>query len=102
MFRRLLLAMVLAGLMVSAGWAGDQPNFIIMMTDDQRWDTLSCEGNPVIKTPNMDRIAGDGIRFRNMFVTNSLCAPGSSLAGRPARSHAAAPSSENFSTTYCS
>jgi len=46
-----------------------------MMTDDQRWDALSCAGNAVIDTPNMDRLAADGMRFRNMFVTNSLCAP---------------------------
>jgi len=52
-----------------------RPNFIIMMTDDQRWDALSCAGNAVIDTPNMDRLAADGMRFRNMFVTNSLCAP---------------------------
>jgi arylsulfatase A-like enzyme len=52
-----------------------KPNLIIMMTDDQRFDALSCAGNKILKTPNMDRIANEGCRFRNMFVINSLCAP---------------------------
>src|ERR1700722_14515567 len=51
------------------------PNIVVMMTDDQRYDCLSCAGHPFIKTPNMDRIARGGYRFTNMFVTNSLCAP---------------------------
>ncbi len=52
-----------------------KPNFIIFLTDDQRWDDMSCAGNPIIKTPNMDRIAAKGILFRNSFVTHSLCTP---------------------------
>jgi arylsulfatase A-like enzyme len=51
------------------------PNIVVMMTDDQRFDYLSCAGHPFLKTPNMDRIAREGYRFTNMFVTNSLCAP---------------------------
>ncbi len=52
-----------------------RPNFVIMMCDDQRADQMSCAGNTVLKTPNMDRIAREGILFRNAFVTNSLCSP---------------------------
>ncbi len=55
--------------------AADKPNIIVMMTDDQRHDFLSCAGHPFIKTPNMDRIAKEGVRYTNMFVTNALCAP---------------------------
>jgi arylsulfatase A-like enzyme len=55
--------------------AADRPNFVIMMTDDQRFDAMSCAGNKILQTPNMDRIAAEGMRFTNMFVTNSLCAP---------------------------
>jgi arylsulfatase A-like enzyme len=55
--------------------AADKPNIVVMMTDDQRFDYLSCAGHPFLKTPNMDRIAKEGARFTNMFVTNSLCAP---------------------------
>jgi arylsulfatase A-like enzyme len=55
--------------------AADKPNLVVMMTDDQRFDAMSCAGNKILQTPNMDRIAKEGMRFRNMFVTNSLCAP---------------------------
>jgi arylsulfatase A-like enzyme len=65
---------VLLALVPTARAAG-RPNIIVMMTDDQRFDAMSCAGNTVLKTPNMDRIAREGVRFRNMFVTNSLCAP---------------------------
>nr|NIP28865.1 sulfatase-like hydrolase/transferase [Phycisphaerae bacterium]NIP54328.1 sulfatase-like hydrolase/transferase [Phycisphaerae bacterium]NIS53195.1 sulfatase-like hydrolase/transferase [Phycisphaerae bacterium]NIU10681.1 sulfatase-like hydrolase/transferase [Phycisphaerae bacterium]NIU58449.1 sulfatase-like hydrolase/transferase [Phycisphaerae bacterium] len=34
-----------------------RPNVVVILTDDQRWDCLSCEGHPFLKTPNMDRIA---------------------------------------------
>jgi len=59
------------------------------MTDDQRWDGMSCAGNPVIKTPNMDRIAEGGVRFTNMFVTTSLCGPSraSILTGKYVHNH---------------
>ena len=60
-----------------------RPNFLFIVTDDQRWDELGCvqkelgdKGRfPWFKTPNMDRLAAEGIRFRNMFVVNSLCSP---------------------------
>jgi arylsulfatase A-like enzyme len=60
-----------------------KPNFVFIYTDDQRWDALGVvqkehgdKGRfPWIRTPNMDRLAAEGVRFRNMFVVNSLCAP---------------------------
>lgn len=60
-----------------------------MMTDDQRWDGMSCAGNPVLKTPNMDRIAEEGVRFSSMFVTTSLCGPSraTNLTGKYAHLH---------------
>ncbi|MBN2594754.1 MAG: sulfatase [Sedimentisphaerales bacterium] len=50
------------------------PNIIFLLTDDQRWDTMGCAGNPIIQTPNMDAMANDGVRFTNAFVTTSICA----------------------------
>jgi arylsulfatase A-like enzyme len=61
--------------LASAAPAAEKPNFVIMMCDDQRWDQMSCAGNTVLKTPNMDRIAKEGMLFKNAFVTNSLCSP---------------------------
>jgi arylsulfatase A-like enzyme len=52
-----------------------RPNILFMMTDDQRWDAMSCAGNAILQTPHMDRIAAGGVRFTEAFVTNSLCAP---------------------------
>lgn len=53
-----------------------RPNIIFVMTDDQTVDQMSCYGNQILQTPNMDRIANEGTRFANAFCTNSLCAPG--------------------------
>jgi arylsulfatase A-like enzyme len=53
----------------------DAPNFLFIMTDDQRQDTLSIYGNPILTTPNIDRLGAEGVRFTEAFVTNSLCAP---------------------------
>jgi arylsulfatase A-like enzyme len=68
---------------VCAGPAAKRPNIVFIYTDDQRWDALSCvqreQGDkarfPWLKTPNLDRLAAQGTRFRNAFVVNSLCSP---------------------------
>ena len=52
----------------------DRPNIIFFLSDDQRADFLGCAGHPVLKTPNVDKLAAQGIRFTNMFVTTSICA----------------------------
>ena len=79
-----LLVTIAAVLLVPALPAADRkPNFLFIYTDDQRWDALGVvqreQGEsarfPWFKTPNMDRIATEGVRFRNAFVTLSLCAP---------------------------
>jgi arylsulfatase A-like enzyme len=64
-----------------------RPNFLFIYTDDQRWDGMSCVQQemgdrgrfPWFKTPNMDRLAKEGMRFRNAFVVNSLCSPSRSI-----------------------
>ena len=53
----------------------DRPNIIFILTDDQRWDAMSCMGHKFLKTPNMDRIAKEGALFTNAFCTTSLCSP---------------------------
>lgn len=61
---------------LSAGRAGsDRPNIIFIMADDHASHALGCYGSRVNKTPNLDRIAHEGMRFDNCFCTNSLCAP---------------------------
>jgi len=73
----------------SAFAATERPNFVFILTDDQRYDAMSCAGHPFLKTPNIDRIAKEGALFRNAFVAISLCAPSRAcfLTGRYAHSH---------------
>ena len=65
------------------------PNVVFILTDDQRWDCLSVAGHPCLQTPHMDRVAKEGVRFTNMFVTTSLCSPSraSMLSGLYAHKH---------------
>jgi hypothetical protein len=61
-----------------------KPNFIFVIADDHRWDAMGAvqkehgeKGRyPWFETPNMDRLAADGVRFRNAFITHSICSPG--------------------------
>lgn len=53
----------------------NHPNIIFIMADDHAMQAISSYGSMINKTPNIDRIARDGIRFSNSFVTNSICAP---------------------------
>ncbi|MEQ9290371.1 MAG: arylsulfatase [Cyclobacteriaceae bacterium] len=63
--------------------AGEKPNIIIVITDDQGKNDLSCMGNPHIKTPNIDKFYGDAVRLTNYHVSTT-CAPsrGSLMTGR--------------------
>src|SRR5262245_17721821 len=66
-----------------------RPNFIVLMTDDQRFDALGVMGHPCLKTPHIDRLAAEGVLFENMFVTTAICcvSRASFLTGRYARRH---------------
>ena len=48
-------------------------NIVVLFADDWRYDTLGCAGNPVVKTPNLDQLAKEGIRFTHNCVTTSIC-----------------------------
>lgn len=69
--------------------AESRPNVVFILTDDQRWDQLGCAGHPYLETPHLDRLAAEGARFANMFVTTSLCSPSraSYLSGLYAHTH---------------
>ncbi len=51
------------------------PNIIYLMSDDQRWDTLGCYGNPEFKTHNLDKLAEQGVLFENCYYAVSICMP---------------------------
>jgi arylsulfatase A-like enzyme len=87
-----LCALCTFALKASDVFAQSRPNFLFIYTDDQRYDALGVvqreQGEkarfPWFETPNLDRLASEGVRFRNAFVVNSLCAPSRSvyLTGR--------------------
>jgi arylsulfatase A-like enzyme len=55
--------------------AKEKPNLFVFLGEGLRYDELSCAGHPIVKTPHMDRIAREGMTFKNAFVTNALCLP---------------------------
>lgn len=87
-----VLAVISTGALVVPGRAApavDRPNIVFILTDDVRWDDLGCTGHPFSKTPNIDRIAREGMMFRNAFATTVICSPSraSILTGLHSRAH---------------
>jgi arylsulfatase A-like enzyme len=66
-----------------------RPNVLCFVTDQQRADHLSCYGNEVLRTPNIDRLAATGVLFERAYVNNPLCMPGRAtmFTGQTARGH---------------
>lgn len=67
----------------------DRLNFLCLVTDQMRGDHLGCAGNPLIQTPNLDRLAAQGVRFSRAYVNNPLCMPSRAtlFTGLPPRAH---------------
>lgn len=53
----------------------DKPNFIIIFTDDQGYQDVGCFGSPNINTPNLDRMASEGMKFTDFYSAASICSP---------------------------
>jgi len=72
--------------------ANDQPNIILIIADDVSWNDFGCYGNEEVKTINIDRLAHEGIRFTNAFLTASSCSPSrcSIISGKYPHSNGAA------------
>lgn len=85
---RILALLLLFGVGLQAA-PRSKPNVVLVMVDDLRWDELSCAGHPVVRTPNIDRLATEGMMFRNAFVSTPLCSPSraSTLTGLYAHDH---------------
>ena len=86
----LLTAVALLATALPRARAQDQrPNLLLVVTDDQRFDQMSCAGHAILETPVMDRLARDGVRFTNAFVTTSICAASRAtfFTGREERNH---------------
>ncbi len=84
MLKRLLLNILLAGLLTIAAGCNNnraakeniakRPNFIIIFTDDQGYSDVGCFGSPNIKTPNLDKMAAEGMKFTS-FYAQTVCGP---------------------------
>ncbi len=86
----LLLALIVASTdRLSAAIQPSPPNIIIILADDLGWGDLGCYGHPSIRTPNLDRLAAEGMRFTDFYSTAEVCTPSRAalLTGRyPIRS----------------
>ena len=73
--RTTIITLILASLLNPA--LGDEvrprPNLVFILADDLRWDALGCMGEPLIQTPNVDRLAKQGLKFNNCFATTAIC-----------------------------
>lgn len=50
-----------------------RPNIIFLLTDDHRWDALGVNGDTIVRTPKLDKLAKEGFNFKNAYVTTSIC-----------------------------
>jgi arylsulfatase A-like enzyme len=68
-----------------------RPNILFIMVDEMRCDAMSCAGHPIVKTPNLDRLAREGTRFTTAYTCSAVCSPSrySFFTGRYAHVHGA-------------
>ncbi len=69
----LALARLVRG--ADAAPAAERPNFIIVFTDDQGYQDVGCFGSPLIRTPRLDRMAAEGMKFTDFYVAGPVCTP---------------------------
>jgi N-acetylglucosamine-6-sulfatase len=87
------------GLMPGAEDLSQKPNIIFILADDLRWDEADY---PFVKTPHVERVAREGVRFDNAFVTTPLCSPSraSFLTGQYARTHGITDNTERSARSH--
>jgi arylsulfatase A-like enzyme len=69
--------------------AASRPNILFIMVDEMRWDAMGCEKHSIVKTPNLDRLAAQGVRFSSSYTVSPVCSPSraSAFTGRYAHVH---------------
>ena len=70
-----LLVAFAALLMPSVVYSADRPNIVLVFIDDMGWGDFSCFGNRDAQTPNIDRLAAEGVRFEQFYVNSPICSP---------------------------
>ena len=72
-----LLALALLSPTLKTALAADEPakrpNIIYLMADDQRYDTIRANGGDIMETPNLDKLAAEGVSFDQAFCTTAIC-----------------------------
>jgi arylsulfatase A-like enzyme len=87
---RLLAIAALAGWCATAAAQPARPDILFIMIDDLGWMDLACQGNKLVETPNVDRLASQGMRFTDAYAAAPVCSPtrAAALTGKsPARLH---------------
>ena len=99
-FGALALPGCMEGLNLS-GKSSQRPNILFIMSDDHAAQAMSCYASKINKTPNLDRIANEGIRFDNCFCTNSICTPSRAtiLTGKYSHKNGCLTLSDRFDAT---
>ena len=72
---KLLIFFLLLQISCNSGLKKKPPNFIIIFADDLGYGDLGSYGHPTIKTPNLDKMASEGVRFTQFYVGSSICTP---------------------------
>src|SRR5512138_70432 len=71
----LLKYLGLLGLTALSLLGADKPNIVIILADDLGYGDLGCYGHPTIRTPNLDRMAAEGMRFTDFYSAAEVCTP---------------------------
>lgn len=69
------VALLPAGMAFAPGLTAERPNIVYILSDDHAAHAISAYGSRVNQTPNIDRLAREGMMLRNVFATNSICTP---------------------------
>ena len=73
----ILITLLLAGTATMTSGADERavPNFVIIYADDLGYGDLGCFGHPTVRTPHLDRMAAEGMRFTQFYSASSVCTP---------------------------
>ena len=83
-----LSLLILSALSSALALAADRPNIVVIFTDDHAQHAISAYGSKINRTPNIDRLAADGMRFNQSFVGNAICGPSRATLLTGLHSHA--------------
>lgn len=73
--RSLFFILTFCGLLVTTAQSADRPNVVVIFADDLGYGDLGCYGSPTIRTPHLDRMAAEGLRFTDFYVAAEVCTP---------------------------